>query len=132
MQSVFKEIIKAAEDSAVEFELFGQCGDFVNIEILKDVVKRVASEYDGAKECTSAECPYNEGKEAPICPAAIGCAGYKEKKQTNGDRIRSMTDEELAEFLCDISDCYLDSCPMYKECNSEDGKLKWLQEESEG
>ena len=35
---------------------------------------------------------------------------------TNGERIRSMTDEELAEFLDKIlSDC--DYCPMWAICH---------------
>lgn len=29
---------------------------------------------------------------------------YRRKKQTNADRIRSMSDEELAEFLIDLAD----------------------------
>lgn len=40
---------------------------------------------------------------------------YRRKKQTNADRIRAMSDEELAEFLIDLAD---------------DGNLKireWLQ-----
>lgn len=30
--------------------------------------------------------------------------------RTNGDRIRQMTDEELAQFLCQIGDC--STCPF--------------------
>ena len=44
---------------------------------------------------------------------------YRRKKQTNADRIRSMNDEELAEFLIDLAD---------------DGNLKireWLQQPAE-
>ena len=44
---------------------------------------------------------------------------YRRKKQTNADRIRAMTDEELAEFLIDLAD---------------DGNLKikeWLQQPAE-
>lgn len=55
----------------------------------------------------------------------IGCDGSRYTKQTNADRIRSMTDEELAEWLCDIAGWL----PMYE------GKmhpiLDWLKEESE-
>lgn len=37
-----------------------------------------------------------------------------EKKPTNGDRIRAMSDKRLAEFLCDNLNC--DSCPFgYRE-----------------
>lgn len=44
---------------------------------------------------------------------------YWRKKQTNADRIRAMNDEELAEFLIDLTD---------------DGNLKireWLQQPAE-
>lgn len=44
---------------------------------------------------------------------------YRRKKQTNADRIRSMNDEELAEFLIDLAD---------------DGNLRireWLQQPAE-
>ena len=33
------------------------------------------------------------------------CSAYQQKPQTNADRIRSMTDEELAEFIGDNIDC---------------------------
>lgn len=53
---------------------------------------------------------------------------------TNGERIRSMTDEELAEFLNGIlSDC--DYCPMWAICHetalSNCGKIcmQWLKSE---
>lgn len=50
---------------------------------------------------------------------------------TNGDKIRAMTDEELAEFLDELSGCRL--CDGYKRgvCNSEclKGHLAWLRKE---
>lgn len=54
-------------------------------------------------------------------------------KQTNADRIRSMTDEELAEFLCKISMCKPDYCPAYLECmKTEYGTMTtWFQSEAE-
>ena len=67
------------------------------------------------------------------------CKGYSKHEaveiRTNGDRIRAMSDDELAEFIGDFELC--DVCS--KECNAlidnEDcGKqlLKWLkQPESE-
>lgn len=41
------------------------------------------------------------------------------KPKTNGDRIRQMTDEELAEFLDELSGCRL--CDGYKRgiCNND-------------
>lgn len=34
-----------------------------------------------------------------------------------------MTNEELVEFLCNISDCTKNRCRMYKECNDGDKKI---------
>lgn len=50
--------------------------------------------------------------------------------QTNADRIRSMSDEELAELFWIRADCNL--CPNRKRYCSDDCKgawLKWLHEE---
>lgn len=43
------------------------------------------------------------------------------KPMTNGDKIRAMTDEELAEFFCQISQCCgndasCSMCPIYDGC----------------
>ena len=50
---------------------------------------------------------------------------------TKGDWIRSMTDEQLAEFLADIIDCW--HCPTYQECTDVQGcdnaLLAWLKQE---
>ena len=56
---------------------------------------------------------------------------------TNADRIRAMSDEELAEFLCDRTEnCNLGYCPGADLCNCVDGKangyLKWLKQPAEG
>ena len=52
------------------------------------------------------------------------CNSWKSAKQTNAERIRAMTDEELAEWLCDIAGWI----PMYE------GKmhpiLDWLKQEA--
>lgn len=64
-----------------------------------------------------------------------------EKPQTNADRIRSMTDEELAEYLPIVSDLI---CHPTEECirntimnhcgeceKTEECAMKWLKAESE-
>ena len=44
--------------------------------------------------------------------------------QTNGDRIRAMSNEELAQFLCQIGDCK--TCPFSSiQCNIRE----WLERE---
>lgn len=51
----------------------------------------------------------------------IGCAGGKEKPMTNADRIRAMTDEELADEL------YFWHFSIF--CRSDEEILKWLKAE---
>ena len=87
------------------------------------------------------ECCIGETRNPIVINADITDCGVYEpkqsKKQTNGDRIRKMSDEELANFLetvCGCSVCSLDyesgQCLGYtsrKVC--VENKLKWLQEE---
>ena len=55
--------------------------------------------------------------------------------KTNADRIRSMTDDELAEFLCEFNGCYSDKCPGVELCEFggglANGLKKWLQQPAE-
>lgn len=57
----------------------------------------------------------------------------KPPKQTNADRIRAMSDEELAELWWERVDC--GECPVHKECKltGQDCKrlvLNWLKKEA--
>lgn len=55
---------------------------------------------------------------------------YRVKKQTNADRIRSMSDEELALFLDGIRSC--SHCVRYgNNCFPHWDALRWLQQEAE-
>ena len=73
-------------------------------------------------------------------PSLIGCTSGipQRKKQTNADRIRSMSDEELAELLDSVDnggiraldvDYPCDECTQKTEC--EDCFKEWLQSEVE-
>lgn len=55
---------------------------------------------------------------------------YK-SKMTNADRIRSMTDEELAEFLKEVKEDYQWANPDYPDCEDCGEWLNWLQSEAE-
>ena len=46
---------------------------------------------------------YESGQTSDICPVCGGI-GTHEIQMTNADRIRAMSDEELAEFLSDLAD----------------------------
>ena len=54
----------------------------------------------------------------------------KKKPQTNADRIRSMTDEELAGFLKEVKEDYQWANPDYPDCEDCGEWLNWLQSEA--
>ena len=68
---------------------------------------------------------------APPVDADNWCEGWKPKSvtpQTNADRIRQMTDEELANFLFENVDC--SSCQMHGggcSVDCEKWMLSWLK-----
>lgn len=61
------------------------------------------------------------------------CFEIVEKKTTNADRIRNMSDEELAKNLCLLLDCR--KRPTFKTCNVGSmcyaNLLEWLRSEAE-
>lgn len=61
-------------------------------------------------------------KEVDHCPGYDKCKQYKPNYMTNADRIRAMSDEELAKLLC----CTGWRMIEQKEC------LEWLQQPAEG
>jgi hypothetical protein len=69
------------------------------------------------------------GKYLAFCVLDMeNCEG---RKMSNADRIRRMTDEELATFLSEFGDC---PCVGDKFCERgtrcEDGVLMWLKQEA--
>lgn len=66
------------------------------------------------------------------CKSNGGCG----KPTTNADRIRAMTDEELAEFMChNVSNGTVNCafCAAAEFCRTgHNGWLNWLKEEAEG
>ena len=82
------------------------------------------------------ECKYgSECNTANAHGYKVGfCSQYtqKTKAQTNADRIRSMTDEELAKFIYEQADCFC--VARYGVCIKDEDTcraawLKWLKEE---
>ena len=62
------------------------------------------------------------------------CKDFEEKKPTNADRIRSMSDEELVEFFLEKMDCA--ACPASEDVACEHDRCleyikEWLQSEVE-
>ena len=62
------------------------------------------------------------------------CRRIRTVEPTNADRIRSMSDGELAQFLMDSFACSL-NCPAYDICDAEGACVeflaKWLQQEAD-
>ena len=102
--------------------------------------KRLEYKYDGKKRY--AWCPFI--CDNPDLEFERYCGAFK--KMTNADRIRAMTDEELAEHILSTPayETCIDFCKKRAECNdlieSNDGipdgwckecLLEWLQKEVE-
>ena len=61
--------------------------------------------------------------DSPVLDMEIDCENYA--PMTNADRIRSMNDEELAEFIVNLDNHFSE------EYEGEQSCLSWLQKESE-
>lgn len=75
-------------------------------------------------------------KGMPYVRPTGSCDRWKTMKQSNADRIRSMTDEELAIWLASITDCGECEIYSYKDgCMASDEAcacqwLYWLRQEA--
>ena len=73
----------------------------------------------------------NDLHEAFLRVAKLPAVG-EYKTLTNADRIRAMTDEELADFVSLCCGWTCAECPVGKECNGDEcfsTWLDWLKEE---
>ena len=75
-------------------------------------------------------------KEVDPCPGYDKCKQYKPNYTTNADRIRTMSDEELVEYLAKPCECSVDpTTDGYRECGNDLCKkhlLEWLKQPAEG
>lgn len=87
-------------------------------------------------DCKNKECERNQSKiPRGFCVTCVNfskdCENYK--RMTNGDKIRSMSDEELAEFIDSHVPCFeFCMCDHYickEKC--KEGIEKWLKSEAE-
>lgn len=82
------------------------------------------------RKCTGANCPMQVGCVVPeTCPEPEKCR-YATFPQTNADRIRNMTDEEMADFVATYvhcEDCWLvDNCVNCGDMTCYDNILSFL------
>ena len=86
-------------------------------------------------KCTGMRCPMQHGYKVDECNHT-DCP-YRTEPVTNADKIRAMSDEELAHWICKkMMSCSSNVCPGADLCQSGDGLanglVKWLQQPAEG
>ncbi len=90
-------------------------------------------EHDGCKGCKYEHC----SPESKECQGCKQNAVDKYTRMTQADHIRSMSDEELAEFIRELNESCLAGAGMVDCSRNEDCKnckgilLEWLQSEVE-
>ena len=111
----------------------GMCGRYE-----KEIAEMFLKVFDDSEEKISCNCQHNSNSRdsEPCCRC--------DSRQTNADRIRNMSDEELAELItnmdfdcADYCDSFVSGCAFNCEWLTEPYKkdkevaLKWLQSEAE-
>ena len=128
-----EDIREIAEENAIyEFNKFKKIYGNYTDEYVRHFYNKLAELRSGIDDVQTCNCQHNSNSrdDEPCCRC--------DSRQTNSDRIRNMSDEELADFLSNLtSQCESNtSCNQhcygcYEEyCNSEKC-LKWLQSEAE-
>ena len=97
----------------------------------------MATKYDNCKNCHSL-CVHAGKDREFVCINGVSCKITMEKPQTNADRIRAMSDEELAKAIA--SKAYTGACNDFDisydgncchNCEKCDAIIKWLQQPAE-
>ena len=106
----------------------GMCGRYE-----KEIAEMFLKVFDDSEEKISCNCQHNSNSRdnEPCCRC--------DSRKTHADRIRNMSDEELAELItgslnfdcADYCDSFAQGCAF--NCNKKDREivLKWLQSEAE-
>lgn len=91
----------------------GMCGRYE-----KEIAEMFLKAFDDSEEKISCNCQHNSNSrdDEPCCRCDSG--------QTNADRIRNMSDEELAEFLITFKNTF------GEEYEGEASCMDWLQSEA--
>lgn len=97
-------------------------------EVVEDI-KSILNNIERTEECNGETLvDINELADEIL---SIDC--YMDKPHTNADRIRSMSDEELADFLCRYFTCEYECAARTENCMRDCGGavIKWIQSEAE-
>lgn len=83
--------------------------------------------FEHDEDCCNSGSPQYMCKCKPnVCTSAV--------PMTNADRIRAMSDEELAKWICSImtAECCDQRCPARDICNlGDNGLVKWMKQPAE-
>lgn len=84
------------------------------------------------KNCTGIFCPMQYDKVDPATCQAVDYCPQATPPKSNADKIRAMTDEELAEWFTDVCPASVEfSCSGCKFNALECTFLTWLKQEAE-
>ena len=90
--------------------------------------------YDNCKDCV-ARCVHAGKDREFICGNGVSCKVTKKPIATNADKIRAMSNEELAKYLSNPCECTVDpERDGYRECGNDlciKYLLEWLQQPAE-
>lgn len=129
-----EDIRELAEDNAIyEFNKFKKIYGNYTDEYVRHFYNKLAELRGGIDDNYICNCQHNNNSRdnEPCCRC--------DSRQTNADRIRNMSDEELAELItgslnfdcADYCDSFTQGCAF--SCGKKDREiaLKWLQSEAE-
>lgn len=115
-----KQVKELAEDNAIyEFNKFKKIYSNYTDEYIRHFCNKLAELRGGIDDAHTCNCQHNSNSRdnEPCCRC--------DSRQTNADRLRNMSDEELAEFLINFKDTF------GEEYEGEASCMDWLQSEAE-
>jgi hypothetical protein len=115
-----EDIRELAEDNAIyEFNKFKKIYGNYTDEYVRHFYNKLAELRGGVDDVHTCNCKHNSNSRdnEPCCRC--------DSRQTNADRIRNMSDEELAEFLITFKNTF------GEEYEGEASCMEWLQSEAE-
>ena len=129
-----EDIREIAEENAIyEFNKFKKIYGNYTDEYIRHFYNKLAELRGGIDDVHTCNCKHNSNSrdDEPCCRC--------DSRHTNADRIRNMSDEELAELItgslnfdcADYCDSFTQGCAF--NCGKKDREiaLKWLQSEAE-